>query len=89
MCEEIGKPQQAPCWATLMTLVAPVAALLAALDLQQASGEAAPLVEVALVVGNHRQALCWATLAMLVAAATAPSAALDLHRGCLQHRCHL
>ena len=30
----VGKHQQAPCWATLVTLVAPVAALLAALGLQ-------------------------------------------------------
>ena len=30
-----GKHQQAPCWAALVTLVAPVAAPLAALGLQQ------------------------------------------------------
>ena len=50
------------------------------LDPQQTSGEAAPLVKVALVVGNHRQALCWAAFATLVAPATAPLAALGLQQ---------
>ena len=50
------------------------------LDPQQTSGEAAPLVKVAMVVGNHRQALCWAALVTLVAPATAPSVALGLQQ---------
>ena len=37
----VGNHRQALCWAALVTLVAPATAPLAALDLQQASGEAA------------------------------------------------
>ena len=53
------------------------AASLAALDLQQASDEAALVV---LVEGKHQQAPCWAALMTLVAPVAAPLAALGLQQ---------
>ena len=69
-------PQQAPAGVALVALQWVWPELW--LDPQQTSGEATPLVKVALVVGNHRQALYWAALVTLVAPVAAPLAALGL-----------